>query len=130
MIGCSLLETVKLQSRDTETKVATYVVKNFKQIATRRVSNRNRSAERSALQWHSVYTFEYKKSEPETIYFRDMRSSKRRRKLRNMKCYQLMPAYTSKVPIARLRYIDLINLCKKEHHSTELLFILYDSASY
>jgi hypothetical protein len=48
-------------------------VKDFKKMANETISNRNRSADGSTLQWTNVHTFEYK-SLNLTKYISDMTS--------------------------------------------------------
>lgn len=99
-------------------------VMNFKELTDDCIGNRNRAEDGSIMKWNNIHSFQYRKEEPNKIFFKyeisqreynsiDIRSGRRGAKLRNMKNYHLRPLYSSLVPISDAKFKDLMDLCKK-----------------
>lgn len=104
-------------------EVDTSDIKDFKDLADHTVSNRHKAPDGSTLQWTKVHVFEYRKSEPNRIYFKyDVNSSfnfieiarpNLRRKMKTIEGYELKDAYESKICISKRKYDDLLSLCQR-----------------
>lgn len=106
-------------------EIKTEDIKDFKLMSTATVGNRSKAVDGSKLEWRKVHSFQYRKSEPNRIYFKnDFRSEfnhieicranlRRKVNLSSIKDFELQRAYTDKIPISEKKYKNLINLCKQ-----------------
>jgi hypothetical protein len=105
-------------------EVATSDIKDFKDLADHTVANRSKAADGSTLQWTKVHVFEYRKSEPNRIYYKyevntefkfiEIARPNLRRKMRTIQGYALKNAYDSPICISKKKYDDLLSLCQRQ----------------
>ncbi|KAK3092227.1 hypothetical protein FSP39_000013 [Pinctada imbricata] len=93
---------------------------DFKECASSVVSNRRKDITGDCVQWNKVHSFQYRKEDPENIYFKYQYSDeyrvmniKSRRRVVSLQNYELKTLYQTKVPISASKYADLMSLCNK-----------------
>lgn len=108
-------------------EMSTSDFKDFKDLSVQTVGNRNKTPDGKHLQWLKVRSFEFRKTEPDRIYFKyDLkadflyieisRSNLRRKvsKITSINDFKLKCAYEGKkLGISLKKYKDLTDLCKK-----------------
>ena len=100
-------------------------IKDFKAMSIATIGNRSKAVDGTKLERTKVNSFQYRKSEPNRIYFKyDFRSSfnyieicrpnlRRKVKLLSIKGFELQTTYTDRILISEKKYNDLMNLCKQ-----------------
>lgn len=121
-------------------EIATANIKDFKELADQTVSNRSKAIDGTTLQWTKVHSFQFRKSEPNRIYFKYdfnmeynyieiARANMRKKQTKSMSDCRLKEAYKGEQSISRLKYDDLIKLCKKNVIPTRY-HSFYESLTY
>ncbi|XP_062602831.1 uncharacterized protein LOC134264549 [Saccostrea cucullata] len=102
------------------------MVLDFKECAQKVVScNRRKDSTGENVHWNKIHVFQYKKENPDTIYFKyefddeframPLQGRKRKSKVDCMQLHQypLKPLYTHRIPISEAKYKDLQTLCQR-----------------